>query len=153
MRLGFLKNLDNIVSKFTRQWLELPISATLSFIVLSSKKFGLSFQFPSVKFQQCQTVLRPSLKSSKDESLVKLWKNTNCGTNIQCDVYKNTKQILKSIRTEHKERLKTKLPSQGCIISFVLVHSLKNLNSLWSRAQSRLPANILNFTIKYLANT
>ena len=147
------ENLDNIVSKFTRQWLELPISATLSSIILSSKKFGLAFQLPSVKFQQCQTVLRSSLKSSKDESIVKLWKNTNCGTNIQYDVYKNTKQILKSIRTEHTERLKTELPSQGFIISFLLVHSLKNLNSLWSRAQSKLPANIFNFTIKYLNNT
>ena len=135
-------------SKFTRQWLELPISATLSSIILSSKKFGLAFQLPSVKFQQCQRVLRSSLKSSKDESIVKIWKNTNCGTNIQYDVYKNTKQILKSIRTEHTERLKTELPSQGFIISFFLVHSLINLNSLWSRAQSKLPANIFNFTIK-----
>ena len=124
-----------------------------NYIILSSKKFGLAFQLPSVKFQQCQTVLRSSLKSSKDESIVKVWKNTNCGTNIQYDVYKTTKQILKSIRTEHMERLKTELPSQGFIISFLLVRSLKNLNSLWSRAQSKLPANIFNFTIKYLNNT
>ena len=147
------ENLDNSVSQFTRQWLELPISATLSSIILSSKTFGLVFQLPSVTFQQCQTVLRSSLNSSKDESIVKLWKTTNCGTNIQYDVYKNTKQILKSICTEHTERLKTKVPSQGFIISFLIVHSLKNLNSLWSRAQSKLPANIFNVTIKYLNNT
>ena len=146
------EHLDNIVSKFIRQWFELPISATLSSIILPSKKFGLAFQLPSVKFQQCQTVLRSSLKSSKDESIVKLWKNTNCGTNILYDVYKNIKQILKSIRTEHMERLQTELPSQGFIISFLLVHSLKYLNSLWSRAQIKLPANIFNFTIKYLNN-
>ena len=72
---------------------------------------------------------------------------------IQYDIYKNTKQVLKSIRTEHTNRLKTELPSQGFIISFLLAHSLKNLNSLWSRAQSKLPANIFNFTIKYLNNT
>ena len=39
------------------------------------------------------------------------------------------------------------------IISFLLAHSLKNLNSLWSRAQSKLSANIFNFTIKYLNKT
>ena len=54
---------------------------------------------------------------------------------------------------EHIDRLKTELRSHGFIISFLLAHSLKNLNSLWSRAQSNLPANILNFTIKCLNNT
>ena len=62
------ENLDNIVSRYIRQWLELPISATLSSIVLSANKFGLAFQLPAVKFQQCQTVLCSSLKSSKDEA-------------------------------------------------------------------------------------
>ena len=147
------ENLDNIISRYIRQWLELPTSATLSSIVLSAKKFGLSFQLPSVKFQQCQTVLHSSLKSSKDEAIVRVWRNTNCVSNIQYDIYKNTKQVLKSIRTEHTNRLQTGLPSQGFIISFLLAHSLKNLNSLWSRAQSKLPANIFNFTIKYLNNT
>ena len=144
------ENLDNIVSKYIRQWLELPMSATLSSIVLSSTNFGLAFQLPSVKFQQCQTVLRSSLKSSKDEAIVRVWKNTNCGANIQYNIYKNTKQVLKLIGTEHTKRLQTELPSQGFIISFLFAHSLKSLNSLWSRAQSRLLANIFNFTIKYL---
>ena len=60
---------------------------------------------------------------------------------------------MKSIRTEHTERLQTELPSQGFIISFLLVHSLKNPNCLWFRAQSKLPGNIFNFTVKYLNNT
>ena len=118
------ENLDNIVSKYFRQWLELPISATLSSIVLSSNKFGLALQLPSVKFQQCQTVLRSSLKSSKNEALVRVWRYTNCGSNIQYDIYENTKQVLKSIRTEHTGRLQTGLQSQGFTISFLLTHSL-----------------------------
>ena len=32
-------------------------------------------------------------------------------------------------------------------------HSLKKLNSLWSKTQSKLPTNIFNFTIKYLNNS
>ena len=72
------EHLDNIVSRYIRQWLELPISATLSSIVLSANKFGLAFQLPSVNFQQCQTVLRSSLKSSKDEAIVRVWSDTNC---------------------------------------------------------------------------
>ena len=147
------ENLDNIVSKDIHQWFEFPISSTLSSIVLPSSKFGLAFQLPSVKFQQCQTVLRSSLKSSTDKAIIMVWRNTNCGANIQYDIYKNKKQVLKSIRTEHIDRLQAGLPSQGLIISFLLAHSLKNLNSLWSRALSKLPFNIFNFTIKYLNNT
>ena len=116
------ENLDNIVSRYIRQWFELPISATLSSIVLSSNKFGLAFQLPSFKFQQYQTVLRSSLKSSKDEGIVRVWRNTNCGSNIQYDIYKNTKEVLKSIRTD-TDRLPTRLPSQGFIISFLLALS------------------------------
>ena len=104
-KIWISENFDNIVSKYIRQWLEIPISATLSSIVLSSNKFGLAFQLPSVKFQQCQTVLYSSLKSLKDEAIVRVWRNTNCGSNIQYDMYKNTEQVLKSIRTEHTDRL------------------------------------------------
>ena len=43
---------------------------------------------------------------------------------IQYDVYKNTKDILKDVRSEHKDRLQTQLPSQGVILSFVINHSL-----------------------------
>ena len=97
------ETLDNIVSKYIRQWLEFPISATLSSIVLSSTKFGLAFQLPSVKFQQCQTVLRSALKSSKDEAIVR---DTNCGTNIQYDIYKIQNKFLNrfllSIQTDSK---------------------------------------------------
>ena len=98
------ENLDKIVTKYVRQWLDLPISATISSIIPSHKKFGLAFQLP-IKFLQCQTALRSSLKSSWDETLTKLWKSASFGTNIQYDVYKNTKQVLKSIHKEHTSRL------------------------------------------------
>ena len=115
--------------------------------------FCLSLQLPSVKFIQCQTVLRSALKSPQDDTITRLWKNTNCGTNIQYDIYKNTKYVLKNVRAEQAEKLQSKLPSQGFIISFLLEKSLKRLNSLWSKAQSSLPTNIFNFTIRYLNNT
>ena len=45
------------------------------------------------------------------------------------------------------------MPSQGALLSFLLDHSLKKLNEIWYGVQSNLPANIFNFTIKYLKNT
>ena len=125
------ENLDNMVRKYVHQWLDLPISATISSIILSQKRFGQAFQLPSIKYQQRQTTLCSSLKSSGDETITKMWKNTNSGTNIQYDVYRNTKQALKSIHSEHTSRHQSQLPSQGLIISFLLEHSLRKLNSLW----------------------
>ena len=61
-----IQHLDNIASRFVRQWLSLPISATLSGISLSYNQFGRNLQLPSVKFLQCQTVLRSCLRSSND---------------------------------------------------------------------------------------
>ena len=54
---------------------------------------------------------------------------------------------------DNKERLIHNLPSQGALLSFLLDHSFKKLHGIWSLAQSNLPTNIFNFTIKYLNNT
>ena len=51
-----VENLDSVTTRFVRKWLELPISATLSGIILPQSKFGLNFQLPSTKFLQCQNV-------------------------------------------------------------------------------------------------
>ena len=115
------EHLDNIVTKCVRQWLDLPISATISSIILSHKNFGLALQLPSFKFQQCQTALRSSLKQSRDKTVNRLWKSTNCGTNIQYDVYQNTKQILSAIRSDHTERFQSKLPSKASSSLFSLI--------------------------------
>ena len=148
-----LANLDSITIRFIRQWLDLPISATLSGIILPCNQFGLNLQLPSVKFIQCQTVLRNALRSSKSDNIKSLWKSTSCSMNVQYDSYKNAKQVLKAVRQQHTEKLQSQLTSQGFIISFLLEHSMKSLNSLWSSAQSKLPKNIFNFSIRYLSNT
>ena len=148
-----IENLDNVVIRFIRQWLDLPISATLSGISLPRNQFGLNLLLPSVKFQQCQTVLRSTLKSSSNDAIKSLWKTTSFGMNIQYDAYRNTKQVLKAARQNHTEKLQSNLTSQGFIITFLLNHSLKATNSLWSSAQSKLPKNIFNFTVRYLNNT
>ena len=124
------ENLDNIVTKYVRRWLDLPISATLTSIIHLHSKFGQGFQLPSIKFQQCQTTLCSSLNSSCDETVTKLWRNTNCWANIQYNVYKNLKQVLKSICADHTCRLETQLKSQGFIISFILKNSLRKIHSL-----------------------
>ena len=147
-----IENLDSITIRFIRQWLDLPISATLSGIILSCNQFGLNRQLPTVKFIQCQTVLRNALRPSKSDNITSLWKSTSCSMNVKYDSYKNTKPVLKALRQQHTEKLQSQLTSQGFIISFLLEHSMTSLSSLWS-AQSKLPKNIFNFSIRYLSKT
>ena len=59
-------------------------------VFLERNKFDLNICPPSIKFTQCQTVLRNSLKESPNDSLKDLWKSSSCHTNIQYDVYKST---------------------------------------------------------------
>ena len=147
------ENLDNLVSRYIRSWLDLPVSATLTSLVVTKNQFGLNLQMPSVKFTQCQTVSRNILRSSHNANVQALWKNTSNGTNLHYDMYRNTKEVLKAVKSGNRERLTQNFPSQGALLSFLLDHSLKKLNEIWSGVQSNLPANIFNFTIKYLKNT
>ena len=64
-----VQNLDTIVAKFVRHWLELPISATLSQLIISKSNYGLSPILPSTKFIQCQTTIRNALISSPNPDI------------------------------------------------------------------------------------
>ena len=99
-----IQNLDNTVAKCARQWLELPISSSLSTLILQNSKCGNNFILPSTKFIQCQTVIRNALKSSPNPDINSIWTATSNGTNIQYDQYDNTKQVLTAIRNDHEDR-------------------------------------------------
>ena len=124
---------------YIRKWLDIPISGTLSNVFLERNKFGLNICPPSIKFTQCQTVLRNSLKESPNDSLKDLWKSSSCHTNIQYDVYKSTKEVLKDFRSNQEDKLQHHLTSQGFFFSNVINNSLSSVNSTWSEAQSIYP--------------
>ena len=50
-----VENVDHLVSSYVRQWLELPISSTLSTLVVPNTKCGLGFTLPSTKFMLCHS--------------------------------------------------------------------------------------------------
>ena len=77
------ENLDNLVSRYIRSWLDRPVSATLTSLALTKNQFGLNLQMPSVKFTQCQTVARNILLSYPNPNVQALWKNTSNRTNLQ----------------------------------------------------------------------
>ena len=147
-----IESIDSVINQYIRKWLQIPISGTLSNIFLINNKFGLNILPVSVKFIQCQTVLCNALKTSPNESVKQLWKSTNQHTNIQYDVYNSTKEVLKEFHSVQEDKLKHHLICQGSFFSNVNVakFSLLQLNSLWSTAQSKLPKNIFNFTVRYI---
>ena len=147
------ETLDSIASKYIRKWLQLPISATLSNVLLPHNKFGLNIILPSTKFVQCQTVARTALKFSPNQDIKNLWAITSTNKNVQYDIYKDTKDVLKAVRNENEERLQKHLIAQGSFFTSVNNHSTSKFNSLWSSVQSNLHKNIFNFTIRYINNT
>ena len=106
-------NLDNIITSYVRMWLELPISATISSLILNKSIYGINLILPSTKFIECQTVIRNALKSSSNLDIKTLWAETSYGTNLQYDQFENTKQVLKSIQRDHEERINNTLLSHG----------------------------------------
>ena len=147
------ESLDNTVASYIRRWLEIPICGTLSNIFLTKTKFGLNRYPPSTKFVQCQTVTRNVLKSSTNKDIQTLWKSTSISTNLRYDRYNDTKQVLKAFRSDQEDRSKSHLVSQGSFFSSVTSYSSPKFNSIWSSAQSNLPKNIFNFTVRYINNT
>ena len=144
------ENIDNLVSKYIRQWLELLISATLSTLVLSKSKYGFSLVLPSTKFAQCQVVFRNALKSSPNNDINALWSRTSSGCKIQYDQYRNTNQVLSANQNDNEDRIHHELKSQGFVISSILS---KHTRKFWTKVHHNMPKNIYNFIVKYINNT
>jgi hypothetical protein len=148
-----IENIDSIVNSYIRKWLEIPISGTLSTVFLTRNKFGLNIIPPSVKFIQCQTVVRKVLKTSPNGAINDLWKATSNSKNIQYDVYNSTKQVLKDFRSGQEDKLQNQLTCQGSFFTNITKFSLSQLTKIWSACQSKLPKNIFNFTVRYINNS
>ena len=148
-----IDNIDNVASRYIRQWLELPISATLSSLILLKSKYGVSLILPSTKFMQCQVVARNALKLSPNPDINLLWSSSSVGCNIQYDQFRNTKQVLNAIQNDNEDRSHHELKSQGFILSSIFLNASSKTRNLWSKVQRKMPKNIFNFTIKNLNNT
>ena len=95
--------LHYIVTTYGKQWLDLTTSATLSILVLKRSKYGIYFILPSAKFTQSQIVLKNALKTSPNIDINYMWAATSNGSNIQYDKYKNTKQVVTTIKNDHED--------------------------------------------------
>ena len=117
-----IQHLDNTVSHCILKWFDLPISSTLSNSLLPLDTIGLDIILPSTKFTQCQTVHRNAFKSSPNEAIRNLWKDTSNTKNVQYDMYKNTKEVLKAVGSEHEMRLQQDISGLPLFYHFTTIH-------------------------------
>ncbi|PFX16266.1 hypothetical protein AWC38_SpisGene19480 [Stylophora pistillata] len=66
---------------------------------------------------------------------------------------KHVKEVPKDFRSNQEEKLQHHLTSQGFFFSNAIKYPLSSVNSILSVAQSHLPKNIYNFTIRYINNS
>ncbi len=142
-KLWIIENIDSVVSKYIRKWLDVPVSGTLSNVFLTCNKFGPSIIPPSIKFTQCQSTLPNALRSSPNDSVKHLWKLTSNHTNIQYDAYNSTKEVIKQFRSSQEDKLENHVTSQGSFFSSITKFSLSQVNMIWSTCQSKLPKKFL----------
>ena len=145
------QNLDNRAAQYFRRWLELPISCNLSIAQLTKQEFGLGLVLVSVRYTQCQATLRNILRNSKNADINHIHEET-AAANIQYDIYKSSKDAIKTLRSLNKDRIENKLTSQKLIISSVWQFSSPKLSKYWSKVVESMPRNIYNFCIRYLNN-
>ena len=69
------------------------------------------------------------------------------------DVYTTTKEVIKAFRSNQGNKLQDKLSTQGSFLNSISKFALSQLTKLWSVAQSSLPKNIFNFSIRYINNS
>ena len=93
------------------------------------------------------------MKNSPNADIRAIYEDTNKGTNVQYDTFQSTRNVIKSIRKTKEDRVVQELKSQGLTLSFLLTDVLSSTIKLWSIAQSALPRNIFNFTVRYLNNS
>ena len=90
---GIKENIDSVVNSYIRRWLEIPVSGTLSSVFMTRNKFGLDICPPSIKFVQCQTVLKNALKNSPNAEINELWKITSTNKNESISLLKMLEKI------------------------------------------------------------
>ena len=146
-------NLENIVSRYVRKWLEIPVSGTLSVATLSKRKFGLGLVLPSTRFTQCQVTFRKSLAKSYNKNIRKIHEVSSKNLNIQYDQYLSTKDALEKIRSMSEKRLINDLPTQSLVIRHIWEYADSKLTNSWTNVLQHLPRNIYSFVIRYMSNT
>ena len=147
-------NLDSLVLRFVRKWLQLHPGAHLR---LPPKKFGLSLLLPSDIATSCKLTVRHILKSPRNNGINWLYSIT-LGKNVQIDeiVEEAVQSQLKNLKSSCDKRLAVKweeavwdrfmkLKKENCVMKALEHEVSKYRIKDWQLVSSSLPKNIFEF--------
>ena len=145
--------LDNECHNAFRRWLEIPANGTVDIIMLSKSKFGLNIVDVSMKFTQCQTIIRRKLSNAESEDTPLIYQLIREKSNINCDHFITSKNVIKDLRERKQEHITRDLTTQSLAVKALWQESFAKNVKTWNTALNKLPKNIYNFTQRYLNNT
>ena len=131
-------NIDNIVSRYIKPWLEIPVNGTLNIVTHSKRKFGLGVVLPSTRHIQCQETFRNKLRKSSNHNIRKTHKSTR-NINIQYDKFNSTRETLKHIRSSDVSCLMEKLTTQSVVVKSICEFEYRRFINQWPNIISHLP--------------
>ena len=146
------KNIDNIVSRYIKLWLEIPVNGTLNIVTQSKGKFRLGVILPSARHTQCKVTFRNKPKNSSNHNLCEIHKSAR-NINIQYDQFNSTREALKHIRSSDVSCIMEKLTTQSLVAKSTWEVVDGRFINQWFNVISHLPRDIFSFIICYLNNT
>ena len=121
-------------------------------VTLSKEKFGLNIIIISTKYQQCQTTKHICLRKSPNPNINYIHQAT-AKDSIQVDEFRDSRDMIKSVRAKHIKKISKDLQNQGYIIKQIWSLSNDQLKKLCIDIRNILPLNIYNFMNRYINNT
>ena len=158
-------NLDSLVLRFVRKWLQLHSGANTDHLRLPPKKFGLGLLLPSDIVTSCKLTVRHILKSSRNNGINWLYSTTS-GKNVQIDeiVEEAVQSKSKNLKSSCDKRLTVKweesvwdqfmkLKKENCLIKALEYEVSKYRIKDWQLVSSSLLENIFAFCRRGLINS
>ena len=108
-------NIDNIVSRYIRLWLEIPVNSTLNIVTQSKCKFGLGVILPSTRHTRCQVTFKNKIRKSSNHNIREIHKSAS-NINIQYDQFNSTREALKDIRSSDISCIMEKPTTQSLVV-------------------------------------
>ena len=149
-----VRNLDDKVIRYTKDWLHFHQGANLGHIKLSINKFGFGFQLPSSNissniFKFCKLSMRVILKKSKNKEIRALFKTTST-SNIAIDSVIVNNEDNPNLALKHQiennvlEHL-AGLTEQNAVMQHMKMEATSKQISTRKQVCDRLPTNIFVF--------
>ena len=108
--------LENKCHNAFRRWLEIPENGTMDIIMLSKSKFGLNIVDVSMKFTQCQTIIRKKLSNAEKEDTQLIYQLIREKSNINYYHFITSKNVIKDLRERKQGHITGNLTTQSLVV-------------------------------------